>query len=168
MTLLYFFIWIFIYFRQKDPIKVQIFWFSTARMKFNQIFLASFFKPQVIFPLNFASPFNVMTHNPSELCLAEILYALDKKSPSMFRFSDFLVLQRRFTANFSCHFSNQKFRVYSNFTSLFSIAMEITPLYLFSSNLIPHAKFESKATSQYFFKLFMTLQCHERNTSVSF
>ena len=37
ITLPYFFIWIFICFGQKDPIKVQIFRLSTARMKINQI-----------------------------------------------------------------------------------------------------------------------------------
>ena len=46
----------------------------------------SFFKPQVSFPLNFASPFNVMTHNSSEISKTlhaptETLYALDKKIP---------------------------------------------------------------------------------------
>ena len=34
-------------------------------------FLMSFFKLQVGFPLNFALPFSVMTHNPSEIFLAK-------------------------------------------------------------------------------------------------
>ena len=48
-----------------DPIKVQIFGLSTARMKINQI-------PCIIFQatsphLDFATPFSVMTHNSSEI-----------------------------------------------------------------------------------------------------
>ena len=46
--------------QQKEP--TNIFRLSTACMKINQ-FLMSFFKTQVSFPLNFASPFDVMTHN---------------------------------------------------------------------------------------------------------
>ena len=41
----------------------------------------SFFKPQVSFPLNFASPYRNF--------LAVTLYAFDKKTPSMNNFSDF-------------------------------------------------------------------------------
>ena len=63
LILLYFFIWIFICFGQKEPTKVQIFRLSTARMKINQIPFMSSFKPQINFPLNFASPFSVMIHN---------------------------------------------------------------------------------------------------------
>ena len=37
ITLLYFVIWIFTCFRQKDPIKVQVFRLSAARIKINQI-----------------------------------------------------------------------------------------------------------------------------------
>ena len=39
---------------------------STARMKITK-FLTSFSKSWVSFPLNFASPFSVMTHNSSEI-----------------------------------------------------------------------------------------------------
>ena len=66
LTLLYFFISIFICLRQKDPIKVQIFRLSTVCMKINQI-PNVFFKPQRSFPLNFASPFSDMVHNFSEI-----------------------------------------------------------------------------------------------------
>ena len=66
LTLLYFFISIFICFGQKDPIKVQIFRLSTVCMKINQI-PNVFFKPQRSFPLNFASPFSDMVHNFSEI-----------------------------------------------------------------------------------------------------
>ena len=52
----------FICFEQKEPNKEYIFRLSIACMKINQ-FLMSFFKTQVSFPLNFASPFDVMTHN---------------------------------------------------------------------------------------------------------
>ena len=52
----------------------------TARMKINQILYVIF---QVSFPLNFASPFSVMTRNSSQNFLADTFYALGKK------FSDF-------------------------------------------------------------------------------
>ena len=53
--------------------------------------LMSFFKPQVSFPLNFASPFSVMALNSSEIFLLKH-YALDRKSPLKYKFSDFRVL----------------------------------------------------------------------------
>ena len=55
-------------------------------------FLMSFFKPRVNFPLNFASPFSVITHNSYEIFLTETSHALDKKSPSKYNFSDFWVI----------------------------------------------------------------------------
>ena len=64
----------FIRFREKEPIKVQIIRLSTAHMN-----------------LNFASPFSVMTQNSSEIFYLNY-YALDKKSPSKYKFSDFRVL----------------------------------------------------------------------------
>ena len=61
ITLLYYFSWNFIWYWQKETIKVQLFRLLTAPMKINQIPL--FCKPPVSFSLNIASPFNIMTHN---------------------------------------------------------------------------------------------------------
>ena len=57
---------IFICFRQKHPIKVQIIRLSTARMKINQIPYVVF-QASCQFSFKFASPFSVMTHNSSEI-----------------------------------------------------------------------------------------------------
>ena len=46
--------------------KVQISRPLTALMKIKQMSYISLFKPRVSFPLNFALPFNFMTHNSSE------------------------------------------------------------------------------------------------------
>ena len=43
-------------------------------------FLKSFFKPQVSFPLNFASPFSVMTHNFFEIFYLKHYMLLTKKA----------------------------------------------------------------------------------------
>ena len=53
--------------------------------------LCYFFKLHVNFPLNFTSHFSVMTHNFFQNFLTET-YAFNKKSPSMYNFSDFWVL----------------------------------------------------------------------------
>ena len=78
-------------FGQKDPIKVQIFRLSSARMKINKIPYC-FFKPQSSFTLSFASPFNVMILNSSEIffCtfLAATLYYFDERSPSKYHILD--------------------------------------------------------------------------------
>ena len=110
-------------FGQMDPIKVQLFRLSTARMKINQI-LMSFFKPQVIFQatsfcLDLETPFSVMTQFLWNF-LTETVYALDKKSPSMYNFQTF-GCSNESSPNSSCHFWNHKVRVYSNFASLLSV-----------------------------------------------
>ena len=85
--------------------------------------------------------------------------------------------------NSSCHFWNRKVRIYSNFTSLFSVMKDNSSAF-FNSNLIlwtkiahqseifglssgwvkiyqiPHVIFET--TSQYFCKPCIALQCHEK------
>ena len=73
----------------KGTYQVQILKLSTARIKISQI--PSFFKPRISFPLNFASPFSVMTHNFSEIFWLKH-YTLDKKSPSKCKISDFRLL----------------------------------------------------------------------------
>ena len=84
--------------------------------------------------------------------------------------------------NSSCQFWNHKVKVYSNFVSLFSVTKDnssvffyLKPLYfgqkepikvkfsdfwVFGWKLISYVVFET--TSQFFFKLCITLQCHER------
>ena len=84
--------------------------------------------------------------------------------------------------NSLCQFCNHKVKVYSNFASLFSV---MSPLYFFLSQTfilwtkrahrseifrlltgwvkipqVPYVMFET--TSQFFFKLFITLQCHKK------
>ena len=83
--------------------------------------------------------------------------------------------------NSSCQFLNHKVKVYSNFASMVSV---MPPLFFLSQTFIfwtkrahrieifrllsgwvkihqiPHVIFET--TSQFFFKLFITLQCHEQ------
>ena len=54
------------YFRQKDPIKVQILRLWSAESEFAK-FLISFFKAQVSFSSNLVSFFSVMIHNSSVL-----------------------------------------------------------------------------------------------------
>ena len=56
----------------------------------------SYFKPQVSFHLSFESPFSVMTQNSSEIFWLKH-YALNKKSPSKYKFPNFWVLHRNFT-----------------------------------------------------------------------
>ena len=53
-----------VYFGQKEPIKKKFSDFWVVGWKFTQ-FLMSYFKPQVSFSLNFASPFSVMGDNSS-------------------------------------------------------------------------------------------------------
>ena len=115
--------------------------------------------------------------------LTETVYALDKKSPSMCNFQNF-GCSNESSPNSSSHFWNHKVRVYSTFALLFSIMednssvfFQLKPHILWTkiahwSNIfgllsgwvrihqIPHVIFET--TSQFFFKLCITLQCHGR------
>ena len=52
-------------------------------------FLMSFFRPQVGFPLNFALPFSVMTHNPFEMFLLKHI-SFGQKEPINLQFFRFL------------------------------------------------------------------------------
>ena len=54
-------------------------------------FFMLFFKPLVSFPLIFVTPLSVMTQSLWNF-LTETLYALDKKSPSVYNFAEFWVL----------------------------------------------------------------------------
>ena len=140
-------------------------------------------KPRVSFALNFASYFSVMTHNSSEIFWLKHYMLGKKKAHQSITFQNFECFNES-SHNSSCHFWNNKVKVYSNFALLFSV-IKITPLYFFlsqtfilwtkkahrSENLrlfsgwvnihqIPHAMFE--ITGQFFVKFCITLQCHER------
>ena len=92
--------------------------------------------------------------------------------------------------NSSCHFWNHKVRVYSNFASLFSVMKDNSSVFFLAQTFILwtkrarrseifrllsgwvkiqqilYAMFET--ASQFFFKLCITLQCHERYLFCSF
>ena len=109
-------------------------------------------------------------------------YALDKKSPSMYTFSDF-ECSNESSPYFLCHFWKHKVRVYSKFTSLFIIMKDNSSVFILVQNSytldknsvseifglliclvkihqIPHVIFET--ASQFLFKFCIILQCHER------
>ena len=94
-SVMYFFIKIFIYFGRKVSIKVQIIRLSTVRMKMNQItyvFLQATNRLSVKFCIT------LQCHDTFFFWsfLTET-YALHKKSPSMYDFSDFWVVSWKFT-----------------------------------------------------------------------
>ena len=68
ITLLYFFSWNFIWFLQKEPIKVQSVRLSTAQVKFHQIYtlMGSFCQKYIKFQLKKYK--GVMYHNTEEWC----------------------------------------------------------------------------------------------------
>ena len=160
---------------------MQIFGLPTARMIFNQI-------PYVIFSC-FVFRCNTLQCNDTYFLwnfLTETVYALDKKSPSMYNFQTF-GCSNESSPNSSCHFWNHKVRVYLNFTSLFSVIKDNSSVFFFSlkphilwaktanwsevfrllsswvkPHQIPHGNVIFETTSQFFFKLCITLQCHGR------
>ena len=76
-----FFSWKIMYFIQKKPIKMQIFWdFRVLGSKFVK-FLLSFLKPQVSFPSDVASIFTAIKQNSPILFLAQRSCTLSKRSP---------------------------------------------------------------------------------------
>ena len=114
----------------------------------------SFFKPQINFPLNFASPFSVMIHNRLKSFKWHLLWTKIIHQGIIFQTFE---SSNESSHNSSCHFWNQKVRVYSNFASLFSVqnfslyiwnckpvsilhhssvSWEVTPLYFFSWNFV--------------------------------
>ena len=92
-------------------------------------FLMSFFNPQVSFCLNFGIPSSIMTHNCSKKFLAETVYALDKKSQSMYNFQTLGCSNDESSPNSSCHFWNHKVRVFQTLHH-WSLSCKITLLYL--------------------------------------
>ena len=126
---------LYICFGQTQPIKVQVFGHSTARMELTK-FLLSFFKPRVSFPLKFASPFSVMTHNSFEMFqLKDMLWIKRAHQSTIFQTSD---CSNESSRNSSSQFWKDKARVYSNFASRFSVRKNnsVYNSVFFSSNLI--------------------------------
>ena len=113
-----FFIENFICFRQKEPIKVQSFRLSTARMKINKI-------PYVIFQstsqFSFKFYITFQYHDTKFFWnfLAELLHFEHKKPHQSINFETFACFNES-SPNSSCQFWNNKVKVYSNFPSLFS------------------------------------------------
>ena len=83
-------------------------------------FLPSFFKAQVISSSNFASFFNVMTHNSSVFFSAQTLCNFNKSSTSKWKFSGLPLLALKFT-KFLMSFLDPRVGFSSNFASLFSV-----------------------------------------------
>ena len=125
ITLLYFFVEIFLCFAQMHPIEVQI---STARIKINQIpYVISQPRRQFSFKLCKI----LLCHDTYFIWkfLAETAYALDKESPSMYNFT-FGCSNDESSPNSSCHLWNQKVRVFQILHHC-SVSWKINPLYFF-------------------------------------
>ena len=80
----------------------------------------SLFKPQVNFPLTFASPFSVMTHNSSEIFWLKH-YMIWTERVHQWTIFQTLEYSNESSPNSSCHFWNHKAMVFSNFALLFSL-----------------------------------------------
>ena len=125
-TRLYYFSSNITYFWQKYSIEVQIFRFSTARVKIHQI-------SHVIFQIKNEFLFKVwITFQCHEIklfwnVLAETLYAIDKSNTSKCKFSDLPLLTLKFT-NSSCHFWNHVL-VFLQILHRSPVSWEITLLY---------------------------------------
>ena len=82
-------------------------------------FLTPFFRPQVSFPLNFESPFSVITHNSYEIFK---ILCFGQKEPIKVQFFRFLGTLMSVHPIPQCIFAqDHNFWVYSNFASLFSV-----------------------------------------------
>ena len=64
-----------------------------------------------------------------------ILYALDKKSPSKYNFFQTFEYSNESSPKSSCHFWNHRFRVYSNFASLFSVIKDNSSVFFLAETL---------------------------------
>ena len=109
IILLYFFSWNFLCYWQKRHIKVQ---FSDFR-------LFTWKLTKLLFSLNFTPPFFV-TYNSSEIFCLRHYMVLIKMPHQCTTFSEFERSNESWP-NSSCHFRNQKVRIYSNLSSLFSV-----------------------------------------------
>ena len=160
----------------KGPIKCTFFEFQLLARKWT-IFLL-IFKPRVSFSINFASPFSVMTHNFSEiLCFGQ-------KEPIKVQILRFLSTLMKIYPIFYASFETTKSRFIQILLhwKCLSVSWKITPLYFsiyfslyfglkkssrreifglvsnwMKIHQILYVIFET--TSQFFFKLRITLQC---------
>ena len=140
----------------------------------------SFFNPQVSFCLNFATPFSVMTHNSSENFQLKQYMLWTKRTHKCTIFTLLGVLMMRVHPNLM-PFLKPQGQGFSNFATLVSAMKDISSVFkphvlwtkiahqsgifrLLSGWVkiyqIPHVTLE--ITSQFFFKLCITLQCHSR------
>ena len=112
-------------------------------MKINQISYVIFQTTTRCF-FKYCSSFNVMTNNSSAIFLAQLLYTLDKRSPSKWKFSDFWLLAWKLTKLDKRNPSKCKS---SHFRLL---AWKLTKLLVIF-----------QASSQFSFKFRITLHCHD-------
>ena len=83
----------------------------------------------VIFPLNFASPFSVMTHDFREIFLLKHYMFCIKRAHQCKIFQTILCSNER-SANFLSNFGNHKARIYSNFASMVSATKSNSSVFL--------------------------------------
>ena len=83
-------------------------------------FYMPFFKPLVSFPSIFATPFSVMTHDFPEIFKLKHYMLWTKRAHQCKMFWTFGCSNGK-SLNSSCHYWNNKVRVYSNFALLFSL-----------------------------------------------
>ena len=96
-------------------------------------FLMSFFKPQVSFPLNFASPSSVMTKNSSEIFLAELL-RFGQQKPIKVQILRLLCALMKVHPIRHASFETTRSR-FIQILHHFSVPWKISTQYFFSSNL---------------------------------
>ena len=152
----------------------------------------SFFKSQVSFPLNFATLFNVMTQNSSEIVLLKHYMIWTKRTHqcTIFRFLGALMKVHPIPHVIFETTRASKIIYLAIIWHHCSVSFKITPLYFFSSNLIiwtktahqsevfeflsnwvkihPISQVIFETTSQFFFKFCITLQCHEKYVFFTF
>ena len=133
IILLYFFSWNFMLLTNSSTSKCKLsgFWLLTWKLT---KFRMSFFKSQVSFSLNFATPFNVMAKNSSEIVLLKHYMIWTKRTHqcTIFRFLGALMKVHPIP-----HVIFETTR--AEFILIWhhcSVSFKITPLYFFSSNLI--------------------------------
>ena len=138
----------------------------------------SFFKPQISFTLNFPSPFSVTTHNSSEIFLLKHYIVWKKRANQKQFFRILSVLMKvhpipqalkslfKFNITVQCHERSCPsvffwLKAYILSTKI-AHQKEIFGLLsgLMKIQQIPHVIFET--TIQFFFKICITLQYHER------
>ena len=107
------------YFLQKQPMKVQIFRFSTAQVKFHQI-------SHVVFQIKSQFFFKVWVflHSLEKkffcIFLGDTLHSINKSSTSKCKFSELLLLALKLT-KFLMSFLKPQISFFSNFSSLLSV-----------------------------------------------